>query len=302
MESYHNYISLSNKAPVFKIIVHLPLTSGTKTIQMKTELIMKSDVLDIIFENRNKAYGAYTLRKFYDNRMMKSVAAMLVVVVLLSAFTLIPKKENPDKLDYNVIENKLATLKPDVKPVEPVKQTPPKTQMPTQKFPSVIKIVPSNEAVDTLTEDLDKKMIGSTTSNLPGDGPLVVGTPEPGDGGNGKNSEPVKAVVDITVPTENPEIMPSFPGGIEGLKKFLQRNLNNPKEMEEGEMVSVKTRFIVGYDGKLKGFEIIQDGGEEFNKEVIRVLKKMPEWIPGKSNGQNVSVYYTIPVKFVPAN
>ena len=72
--------------------------------------------------------------------------------------------------------------------------------------------------------------------------------------------------------------------------------------MEDGEMVSVKMRFVVGYDGKLKSFETIQDGGEEFNKEVIRVLKKMPEWTPGKSNGQNVSVYYTIPVKFVAAN
>jgi protein TonB len=72
--------------------------------------------------------------------------------------------------------------------------------------------------------------------------------------------------------------------------------------MEEGEVVSVKMKFVVGYDGKLKGFETIQDGGEDFNKEVLRVLKKMPEWEPGKSNGQNVSVYYTIPVKFVGSN
>jgi periplasmic protein TonB len=72
--------------------------------------------------------------------------------------------------------------------------------------------------------------------------------------------------------------------------------------MEEGETVSVKIRFVVGYDGKLKSFVTAQDGGDEFNTEVIRVLKKMPDWVPGKSNGQNVSVYFTIPVKFVPAN
>ena len=58
----------------------------------------------------------------------------------------------------------------------------------------------------------------------------------------------------------------------------------------------------MGYDGKLKSFTTVQDGGEEFNKEVIRVLKKMPEWEPGKTKGQNVSVYYVIPVKFVPFN
>jgi periplasmic protein TonB len=72
--------------------------------------------------------------------------------------------------------------------------------------------------------------------------------------------------------------------------------------LEDGEMVSVRIKFVVGYDGKLKGFTTVQDGGEEFNKEVVRVLKKMPEWIPGKTRGQNVSVYYVIPVKFVPFN
>ena len=96
--------------------------------------------------------------------------------------------------------------------------------------------------------------------------------------------------------------MPSYPGGMDALKRFLQKNLTNPRDLEEGEMVSVKIRFVVGYDGKLKSFTTVQDGGEEFNKEVVRVLKKMPEWVPGKTKGQNVSVYYVIPVKFVPFN
>lgn len=72
--------------------------------------------------------------------------------------------------------------------------------------------------------------------------------------------------------------------------------------MPEGEMVSVYIKFVVGYDGKLQKFNVVKDGGEVFNNEVIRVLKKMPQWIPGKSKGQNVSVYFTIPVKFVSAD
>ena len=55
----------------------------------------------------------------------------------------------------------------------------------------------------------------------------------------------------------------------------------------------------MGYDGALKGFEIVEDGGDEYNQEVIRVLKKMPRWIPGKSEGRNVSVFYLIPVSFM---
>jgi len=66
--------------------------------------------------------------------------------------------------------------------------------------------------------------------------------------------------------------------------------------------VSVRVKFVVDYSGKLQSFVTLVDGGEEFNKEVVRVLKKMPEWIPGKAKGENVSVYYTIPVKFVPSD
>ena len=113
---------------------------------------------------------------------------------------------------------------------------------------------------------------------------------------------PVTNVVDVTTPRASAEVMPVFPGGMEGLRKFLQKNLENPEEMEQGQMVSVKIKFVVGYDGKLKSFETIEDGGRAFNNEVIRVLKRMPEWIPGKSNGENVSVYYTIPVKFTAAD
>jgi len=94
--------------------------------------------------------------------------------------------------------------------------------------------------------------------------------------------------------------MPEFPGGINALRRFLERNLRNPRDLEDGELISVKVMFVVGYDGKLQRFEVIQDGGKEFNNEVIRVLKQMPAWVPGKSRGQNVSVFYTIPVKFVP--
>lgn len=69
-----------------------------------------------------------------------------------------------------------------------------------------------------------------------------------------------------------------------------------------GEMITVHVRFAVGYDGKLQKFTVVKDGGEIFNIEEITVLKKMSEWVPGKSNGQNVAVYFTIPVKFVPAD
>jgi periplasmic protein TonB len=294
------------QALVSKILIHLPAIAGNKTTIMKTELILKSDVLDILFDSRNKAYGAYNLRKFYDNRLMKSLGVMLGVVVVLSAFTFIPKKKVV--IDNVIIDTRTVflpspkdKLKDADKPKQPKVNKP--VTAPTRKWVTPV-IVSNNLKVDTLLDIKPADIIALKNSVAPAGsiGPAIIQPAGSGDGGPGVTPEPAKPPVDISTPIYSPEIMPAYPGGMEALRKFLQRNLTNPKEMEEGEEVSVKVKFVVDYDGNLKSFVTVQDGGEEFNKEVIRVLNKMPNWIPGKSNGQNVPVYYTIPVKFVAAN
>ena len=92
--------------------------------------------------------------------------------------------------------------------------------------------------------------------------------------------------------------MPQYPGGIKALLAYLKKNLHAPDAVEEGKQVSVKVKFVVNYDGKLESFKVIESGGEVFDNEVLRVLQKMPLWIPGRSNGENISVYYTVPVRF----
>lgn len=273
---------------------------------MNKEQILKSDVLDIVFEKRNKAYGAYDLRKFYGNRLVKSLGLMIAGVVVLSAFTFLPKKEKAvrEELMPTTLVSIASEKKEEVKKKEePKKQEQPKTaaqKAPTQIFTKPVVVAP-NVPIAPLEGLNDSALIASTTTKgKPGELPVVKPYEPPAEPGDDPQV-PVVPEVDTKTPTDAPEIMPSYPGGMEALAKFLQRNLVNPKEMEEGEMVSVKVRFVVNYDGKLQRFETVQDGGEAFNKEVIRVLKKMPEWIPGRTRGQNVSVYYTIPVKFVPA-
>ncbi len=291
------------QALVSKIFIHLPAIAGTKTTIMKAELILKSEVLDILFDNRNKAYGAYNLRKFYDNRLLKSLGVMLGVVVVLSAFTFIPKKKAV--VDNGIIDIRTVFLpspkdkiKDVDKPKEPQVNKP--LTAPTRKWSTPV-IVNNNLKVDTLLDIKPADVIALKNSVAPA-GSITAAIIQPagsGDGGPGVIPEPAKPAIDINTPIYSPEVMPAYPGGMEALRKFLQRNLTNPEEMEEGEEVSVKVKFVVDYDGNLKSFVTMQDGGGEFNKEVIRVLSKMPNWIPGKSNGQNVSVYYTIPVKFV---
>jgi protein TonB len=274
---------------------------------MNKELILKSDVLDIVFENRNKAYGAYDLRKFYSNRLVKSLGLMICGIVVLSAFTFLPKKKTikPKEEIITIMgsvapDKKEEPKKEPEKPKEPVK---PQAKAPTQAFTDKPVVVPDKIEIPKLNALTDSIAISDVTSTgKPGILPIVNPTPPttPGDGPV-TPAVPVIAKLPASTPRESAEQMPSFPGGMDALRRFLQRNLQNPKEMEEGESVSVKIKFVVGYDGKLQGFTTIEDGGEAFNKEVIRVLKKMPDWVPGRTNGENVSVYYNIPVKFIPA-
>ncbi len=272
---------------------------------MKTDAILNAEVLDIIFENRNKEYGAYSLRKFYNNRLYKAMGLTFSFVAVLLAFSFL-QKNKPLIAPFiagptvHLIPPPIADVPKPEKPKEkaaPQKAATPLIKPPTQKLLTNIQITPDDKA-QTIKDLKDDAQIGAEDiKGKPGtpmliapkvaDGPTAIGDPEP-----------VKPAIDKVTPSGYAEVMPLYPGGMDALRKFLERHLKNPQDLEEGQNVIVKIRFIVGYDGTLKGFETIQDGGTAFNNEVVRVLKKMPQWIPGKTKGENVSVYYTIPVNF----
>jgi periplasmic protein TonB len=274
---------------------------------MKADAILKADVLDIIFENKNKSYGAYALRKFYNNRLYKALAVMFGFVILLSSFTLFKGKS---KITGDIFDRDSAFIvrqvnTEDKKPLAPKVHTPPVSATPRTPVPmtnySHVKIT-DNPIVQPIKTIDPNDVIGDRDIKIP-DGigtkiPIQMHVSSGGDGGTDTAKTITKPLIDKNVIVEAPEIMPSYPGGMEELRKFLQKNLQNPQDLNEGESVSVRIKFVVGYDGTLKGFETIKDGGEAFNNEVIRVLKKMKPWNPGKSRGENVSVYYTIPVTF----
>lgn len=272
---------------------------------MRTDAILKADLLDIIFENKNKMYGAYALRKFYNNRLYKALGAMMGLVAIFCLFSFMVKENKAVGIITFEDSTSLAAPPKDVKKLEPPKIIAPaiaatptvKINMPTQDFR---KMVLTNTLVDTKISDLKDGVQFDVKDNIgdPAKDLIITKTMPKTDSIGTAVIEPIKPIVDKNIPYETAEVMPLYPGGIEALRKFLQKNLTNPQDVEEGETVSVKIKFVVGYDGKLKGFETIEDGGEAFNKEVIRVLKKMPEWIPGKSKGKAISVYYMIPVKF----
>jgi protein TonB len=269
---------------------------------MNTDRILQSTLIDIVFENRNKNYGAYPLRKFYNNRLYKALGMVLMLVIVLCLFSFLQPNAKTDFTTIPYVDDSKLVKPPIDKPVAP-KSQPQKAAAPAPVLHNTVQspvplIVPDNKVPHAITTLSDSAVIGEhEVKGKPG-GPLVVPLVTPGTG----DPDPATVTpVDVNTPTGVAEVMPSYPGGPDALRKFLEKNLQNPQDLEDGQSVSVKIRFVVGYDGKLKSFETIEDGGAAFNNEVIRVLKKMPEWIPGKTRGQNLSVYYVLPVKFVSA-
>jgi periplasmic protein TonB len=200
----------------------------------------------------------------------------------------------------NAESEKIEPPKPPEPPRPAVKQ-PPAAVVPDQvKFNSNMSIVDDREKISPLQTIDENTLISNVniTAAVPATPVVQPVTTTTGVGTN----EPVKVDKNIPLGIDAVDVAPSFPGGMDALLNFLRRHLSNPEPMGEGESVTVKVTFVVGYEGKLKSFKVTEDGGEQFNKEVIRVLKKMPDWIPGKAKGENVAVYYTIPVKFTGAD
>jgi protein TonB len=269
---------------------------------MHSNSILNSNLLDIIFENRNKDYGAYALRKNYNKRLFKSLLSMLVLVAIFSFWQMLMRK--------NITINFSSTRSIEGPTISSIQKKEKQTES-KKSFHSSIK--PSkdlnNHPVIVKTNN-DKPTLTNTqilTSNLGNnhEGPNFDGQGIDGlDTGGDATKDSVKSsspVIDKKFPV-TPEVLPQFPGGRNELLRFLKRNLNTPRDMEQGEEIAVKIKFVVSYNGDLMGFTVVETGGELFDSEVIRVLKKMPKWIPGKANGENVSAYFVIPVKFMPSN
>jgi periplasmic protein TonB len=273
---------------------------------MEKNLILKTDILDIIFEKRNKLYGAYNLRKFYPNRLKLALGFMFITAISFSAFTLIPGKEKEVTVKvYDIKEPGLKEIKDKPKEPEQKKEVVKAEKKPetkptpvTQKqFTSNVQVVPNKEKIDSIITLQPNDFISTKTfvATNPGT-PTVETVKNETDGGTEKTAP----AIDKTSPMDGDavDVLPSYPGGMDALRKFLQKHLQTPDELEGGQSVSVRVKFVVDYNGKLKSFVTVQDGGQAYNNEVVRVLKKMPDWVPGKTKGENVSVYYVIPVRF----
>jgi protein TonB len=255
---------------------------------MKLDLI-KDQWLEIVFEGRNKVYGAYELRK---TNQKTTVRALIIGSVLFGFAIAMPLIINmiPDSQDDTSLDTKITTVKlpPKEKPKENIPPPPPPPPKVDQvKFvkPVVAKAEEVVEEPPKIVEIKDKK-IGDETIKGDPDAELTV---EPV--GNG----PADIVDDNNIYSNaGIEVKPDFPGGLAKFYKFVGNNYRTPEE--EGLSGKVIVSFVVEKDGSLTDIKVIRDIGYGTGKEAIRVLKSCPKWNPGEQNGKKVRVLYSLPI------
>ena len=276
---------------------------------MKPDIVLQSDMLDILFENRNKQYGAYALRRGYDRRMMLSLGGMLSLVVLFASWSYFNNGRKPDSqaLGFTVKDSLVVIACPILPPEKPASPPParpkaPRVKPPTIQYttPVIIKDPPKAPEVPPV-DKLDDPGVQIGSSNSEGDGSgNVNGTGDGITGGTGKEpAPPAPEPVKEDKPVVLAEVMPQFPGGTPALIRFLSKHLRVPEgKLEAGERMRVPVKFIVSKEGKLIDIQFPENADEEYKSEIRRVLKKMPDWIPGSQHGKPVPVFFSLPVVF----
>ena len=272
----------------------------------KVDLI-NNNWVDLVFEGKNQAYGAYQLRKDTGVRNVKAlvltVATIIAIGLLVWAKVAIENELNSRvAIETDVELSKLAQKKETkVERKEPVKIEVEKQVV--EKVKSSVKFTAPEIKKDNEVnpEDEIKSQDDLSKTNTAIGSFDVKGNDEEG----GEVLKAQQVAVDEAPKEEETKVfdvveqMPSFPGGDAALMKFLSEHIKYPVVAEEnGIQGRVIATFVVERDGSITDVKVIKSVDPSLDKEAIRVLKSMPKWIPGKQNGSAVRVKYTVPVTF----
>lgn len=200
--------------------------------------------------------------------------------------------DNPDNGQHEVIVHTATIPKDKIEQVQPRKKQP---QVASVKS-DVIRIVPDNIHTVVPTQ---KEMPDAVISDQTKTGVTDPGGIQSNDNGNGNGNEPAKKDDELGTGVILTQSDAQFPGGKDAFAKFLTRNLVTPGDLEAGEKKIVLVRFKVDVDGTISKTEIMQSDGDSYAHEVLRVLSKMPIWIPAMQNGNKVATWFTQAVTFI---
>ncbi|MEN2400441.1 energy transducer TonB [Flavobacterium sp. MC2016-06] len=256
---------------------------------------------DLVFENRNKEYGAYQLRQENSKTTITALFSGLLLLtalgsvpVLINSFRTAPAPEpvvvlhpvTPIVIHKNIVKPKTT---------EPI--------APPQKAAAAAKPITSSQLVNPVIVPTQQDLpeIATNTNNVPhvenpssGDGPLVNNAiPAGGEGGGGTITKPV---INEPIPIGALDKSPEFPGGIDKFYAFVGKNFTRP-ELDEEKTLKVYVSFVIERDGSLTDIVVLKDPGFGMGKEAVRVLKSLKtKWVAGVLNKQTVRTAYTLPI------
>lgn len=262
---------------------------------MKAESIKKTLWEDIIFESRNKDYGAYMLRKDYSKHV---VLGWVFTILGLSALFATPYVVEWIKGQRKSEETVAKTIKyTDLAPPPPIQNTPPPPKLdipPPVK--TIIKFLPPKVTDKEIVEEEEMPTIEEIKQN-------EVGPTEVQGTGEVVFDEPVAEVVEETndedVIFTIVEQSAEFPGGLEAMARFLQKNMKYPAVARRmGVEGTVFVSFVIDREGIISDIKVVKGISAECDKEASRVISTMPPWKPGKQNGKAVKCRFVLPVKF----
>ena len=272
---------------------------------MEANKILNADLLDIIFDGKNKSYGAYDLRKSYASRLKKALAATFIALaVILIGSVLANKVANSSKEKIDVLDTQMAEIKkeevvvvpppppPPVKPPPPpeinqVKFTPPKVVKDEEVKPEEkIEEIKDDAAISTKTVETENK-VQIVQAPVEDKGTVVAEAP--------------KIDYESTV-FNKVEIEAEYPGGSGAWAKYLRNNLDANTPVDNGASegtYTVVVRFIVSKDGSISDVVAETKHGYGMEAEAMKIIKKGPRWTPAQQNGRMVNAYRRQPITFV---
>lgn len=246
---------------------------------------------DLIFENRNKAYGAYAMRQGYSNELLKGALTgigILISILIVAGITgrssdiLSPLDQAGPTIDFYD--------KPIVIPIDQPKSSQPVKRTASVNLPPVATTEPDPVEPDpqpatssTGTEGTEDATAGLDT------GATGIDT---GTEGNTTVAPPSKPFIHV-------EVMPAYKGGMEGMIKTLKKNMRYPASARRmGKEGTVYVEFVVSDEGEVKDVKILRGFDLDCDKEAVRLVEKLTEWTPGLQNKMAVNVKMVLPIKF----
>lgn len=268
---------------------------------MEKTAILHADILDIIFEGRNKEYGAYELRRTYNKRMRISIAVMLCVILLLCIGHLIAGRQKPG--ENRIVQISQDVLLEQIEPEQPPPPVIPPPQPPPQQIQSVQYTAPiivdedvPEEEKPPVVDDLEAVKIDVKTQD--GEKDLGIIAPPADDNGRDIVVAPKAIEEDKDKIWTSVQIESSYPGGRPAWERFLKRNLHYPQQAQDNEIQgTVIVQFVVDKEGNVSNV-IALSGPEDLKAEAVRVIKKSGKWTPAIQNGNQVPSYKKQPIGF----